>query len=99
MVNLSIIFISIVFVIVFSGLVSVINNKDKKIDELYNRIKNVTKENIDLHLESQRIHDDIDTLLTAINLKSTDIEYDYDDIRKFLIVFETVNATYEDNED
>lgn len=99
MVNLSIIVISIIFVIVFCYLIDVINNKDKQIDKLYYRIKELIGENIDLQLESQRIHDDIDMLLTTTTLKSTDKEYDYDDVRKLLIVFETVNDTYENNED
>lgn len=99
MVNVGIILISIIFVIVFTYLINVINNKDTKIDELYDIIKNVTEKNIDIDLEAQRIRDDIDMLLTATTLKSTDKEYDYDDVRKLLIIFETVNATYENNED
>ena len=52
-------------------------------------------ENCKLYAES---HADLNTILGAVddsNMTSNDEEYDYDAIRKLLIVIESINANYE----
>ena len=52
-------------------------------------------ENCKLYIES---HADLNTILSAVDdskMTSNDEEYDYDAIRKLLIVIESINANYE----
>lgn len=70
-------------------------------EKLYSETKDNAKNNIKLSQDKllyAESHVDLNTILCAVdesNMTSNDEEYDYDNIRKLLLVIENVNSKYE----